>query len=297
MLDSIGAPQIVDIAIGGAVLFLAAAGFWRGLLRELFISASLLLAYLVTLSWAARWGSWIGGERTRLSTAEGQYLAYAGTIVLTILLLGYVGSMLASLPPADLPARVGGAVLGAANALFLITILIVRARQLLLDPNQRQTLADTRVGDWLSGNLDWVLLALAGTGFGLFVGGLMNRRRRLAVITMAGPPPVGASGFRVRRSAPLAPEAEKIDRSPMGSPAAIGGWPEAAGMADTVPITRVSDPSRHTDRPAGARRPSEVAEKRSPFPREQVMRCVSCGERVTEDDRYCPRCGRLLISG
>ena len=56
MLSSVGTSEIIDIAIVGAVLLLGAAGFWRGIVKELFISASILLAYVVTLEWAARWG-------------------------------------------------------------------------------------------------------------------------------------------------------------------------------------------------------------------------------------------------
>ena len=297
MLDSIGTPEIIDIAIVGAVVLLAAAGFWRGVVKELFISASLLLAYTVTLEWAARWGRWIG-DQSSLSTAEGQYAAVAATLFLLTFVLGYVGCTIAGLPPADLPGRLGGLVLGAANALFLIMILIARARQLVLDSAQRQTLGETRIGDWLSGSLDWVILALAGIGIALVAGALMNRRRRLAVVTAAGTPQAGASGFRIRRGVALAPEAEKIDANVVrGSASALSSWPESPNMADTVPLVRVGDPSRRADRPAPSNSSANSFEFGPATGREEVMRCVSCGERITENDRYCPRCGRLLISG
>jgi uncharacterized membrane protein required for colicin V production len=291
MLDSIGTPQIIDIAIAGAIVLLGAAGFWRGVVKELFISASLLFAWVVSLEWAARWGRWLGDQTSSLSTSEGQYVVIVGTIALTTLFLGYIGCTVAGLPPADLPGRLGGLVLGAANSVFVITILITRARQLVLDTDQRQTLEETRIGDWLSSNVDWVVLALLGTGVLLVISGLINRRRRLAVVTLAGAPPAGASGFKVRRGATLAPEAEKIP----ASNAAFGAWPEHA--ADTVPITRVPDPSRYTDRPAVAEKTVVSAQPGFPPSREEVIRCVSCGERITENDRFCPRCGRLLISG
>ena len=295
MLDSIGTPEIIDIAIAGAVLLFALAGFWRGLVKELFISATLLLGYLVTLEWAARWGRWIG-DQTRLTTAEGQYVAIAATIAALTLFLGYIGCTIAGLPPADLPGRLGGLVLGAANAVFAISILITRARQLVLDSSQRATLTDTRIGQWLSSNVDWVLLGGTGTGVVLFAGGLLNRRRRYA-LTVAGTPAAGASGFRIRRPTPLAPEAEKIDASIAASTSALGSWPEARAMADTVPITRVGDPSRSSDRPVVPERTYVSAQPGFPASREEVVRCVSCGERISEDDRFCPRCGRLLISG
>lgn len=295
MLDSIGTPEVIDIAIVGAVLLFALAGFWRGLVKEMFISATLLLGYLVTLEWAARWGRWLG-EQSRLSTAEGQFVAVTGTIAALTLVLGYIGCTIAGLPPADLPGRLGGLILGAANAVFAISVLITRARQLVLDSSQRTTLTETRIGQWLSGNGDWVLLGVTGAGIVLFAGGLTNRRRRLA-ITVTGAPPAGASGFRIRRPTPLAPEAEKIDASIAASASALGSWPEASAMADTVPITRVGDPSRRADRPVVPERTSMTIEPGFPASRDEVVRCVSCGERITEDDRFCPRCGRLLISG
>jgi len=155
-------------------------------------------------------------------------------------------------------------------------------------------LTETRIGDWLSGNLDWVMLALAGVGSVLVLGGLLTHRRRMARVAMTGAPPAGASGFKVRRGVTLAPEAEKIDGSPASS-AAFGAWPEPA--ADTVPLTRVSDPSRYTDRPAVPEKTVVAIQPGFPAAREEVIRCVSCGERITENDRFCPRCGRLLISG
>jgi hypothetical protein len=162
---------------------------------------------------------------------------------------------------------------------------------LVLDANQRQTLEKTRIGDWLSSNFDWVVLALVGVGLLIVIGGLINRRRQLAVVTLAGAPPAGASGFKVRRGATLAPEAEKI---PASNVAAFGAWPEHA--ADTVPITRVSDPSRYNDRPPPPEKTIVAAQPGYPPAREEVIRCVSCGERITENDRFCPRCGRLLIA-
>jgi uncharacterized membrane protein required for colicin V production len=294
MLESIGTPQIIDISIAGAIVLLAAAGFWRGIVKELFISASLLFAWVFSLEWAARWGSWLGDQTSSLSTSEAQFVVIVAIIALATLLLGYAGCTMAGLPPADLPGRLGGLILGAANATFVITVLISRARQLVLNADQRQTLTETRIGDWLSGNLDWVMLALAGVGSVLVLGGLLTHRRRMALVAMTGAPPAGASGFKVRRGVTLAPEAEKIDGSPASS-AAFGAWPEPA--ADTVPLTRVSDPSRYTDRPAVPEKTVVAVQPGFPAAREEVIRCVSCGERITENDRFCPRCGRLLISG
>jgi hypothetical protein len=290
MIDSIGTPEIVDIAITGAVLLLAAAGFWRGVAKELFISASLLLGYVLTLEWAARWGTWIG-DKTRFETAEGQYVAIVGTLLLLTLLIGYLGCNVAGLPPADLPGRFGGLVLGAANALFAIAILITRSEQLVLDRDQRNTLADTRVGEWLSGNFDWLMLGIAASALLVLVVSLFSRRRRSAIVSVITPPPAGSSGFKVRRGAPLAPEAEKITGS--GS---FGGWPDTTGMAHTVPLTRVGDPSRFTDRPAPVQPASEEIQIAFPPSQQEVIRCVSCGERITESDRFCPRCGRLLVA-
>jgi uncharacterized membrane protein required for colicin V production len=289
MISSIGTPQIIDIAIVGAVVLFAAAGFWRGLSKELFISASLLLGYVVTLEWASRWGRWLGDRFSALSTADGQYIAIAGTLFVTTSILGYVGCTVAALPPADLPGRFGGLVLSAANATFAVTVLISRARQLVLDSRQQQTLRKTRIGDWLSGNLDWVMLALAAVAALVLTGGVLMRRRRSALIAMTGAPPAGASGVKVRRRSPLAPEAEKID---VGT--AHGAWP---AQGETVPITRVSDPSRANDRPADPGRTMIAPPPGYTPAREESMRCLSCGERITDQDRFCPRCGRLLISG
>lgn len=297
MLNSMNTSQFIDIAIAGAVILLAVAGFWRGVVKELFISASLLLAYILTLEWAADWGRWVG-DQSRLSVAEGQYVVIVATLAVLTIILGYVGCTIAGLPPADLPGRFGGLLLGAANAILAITILVARARQLVLNDGQRQTVSETQVARRLAANPEWVFLALTACAFVVVIGGLINRRRRLSVITFAGPPPGGASGFKIRRSTPLAPEAEKLDRSAVGEDASrLGAWPAAPELVDTVPLTRVGDPSRHTDRPFASELPRFGGEINDQSDRVEVIRCISCGERITEKDRYCPRCGRLLISG
>jgi uncharacterized membrane protein required for colicin V production len=286
-MDQTSTANIIDIAIISAALLLGIAGFWRGVAKEVFISSALLLGISLAQQWGDRWGNWVG-DQSRLTRDEAVFATSITTVLVVSVILGYVGCMLAGLPPADAPGRVGGFVLGATNAVFAIAVILGWARQHVLNDARLLTLDETRLGSWLSENTDWVLFGATLSALGVVIASWQVRRRRMLIVSAASVRRQPDSGFRFRRDAPLAPEAEKLER-PAGMTSA---WSVPAAYAETAPLTRVPDPSTRSDRPI----PNVGQVESSPalWRTDEVVRCITCGERIGDDDKFCPRCGRQL---
>ncbi len=60
MMEQIGTPEIIDLAVITVCVLMGIAGFWRGVVKESLISAALLFGLVVGLEWGNRWGTWIG---------------------------------------------------------------------------------------------------------------------------------------------------------------------------------------------------------------------------------------------
>jgi hypothetical protein len=133
-----------------------------------------------------------------------------------------------------------------------------------------------------------VLLGATAVALVMLFASWQVARRRRPIVGVAGVPRSGESGFRLRRGSPLAPEPEKIERQP----GTTGTWSIPAAYAETAPLTRVADPSTSSDRPL---REVGQTELNLAFERSAITdRCISCGARIGDDDKFCPRCGRQL---
>jgi uncharacterized membrane protein required for colicin V production len=284
-MDQISTSHIIDLTILAGALLFGVAGFWRGVAKEVFTSAGVLLGYVIAFQWSGRWGGWLD-DQTRLSIEEATFAVSVATLLISLSLFGYGGSGLAGLPPADFPGRVGGLVLATANGVVLIAIMADWARRLVLSDSRVVTLRSTEVGRRLSENTEWVVLAASATGFIVLISSWQVQQRRLPIVSVSGAPRPGESGFRLRRGSPLAPEPVKIERQA----AAAGSWSLPAAYTETAPLTRVPDPSSRGDRPSAGQ--AEFSERS--WRTDDLVRCVACGERIGDDDRFCPRCGRQL---
>ena len=286
-MESLDTKHIIDIAILSATLLLGIAGFWRGIAKEVFLSAGALIGYSLAIQWSGRWGSWLA-DGTRLSALEATFAVAVATLLAVLVLVGYIGCALAGLPPADVPGRLGGFVVGATNGAFVIAVILDWARGRVLNDNRAETLQSTEVGRRLGENPEWVLLGATAVALVLLVASWQVARRRRPIVGVAGAPRPGESGFRLRRESPLAPEPEKIERQP----GTTSAWSIPAAYAETAPLTRVTDPSTSGDRPL---REVGQTELNLAFERSAITdRCISCGARIGDDDKFCPRCGRQL---
>lgn len=286
-MDRLGTPEIIDLLLVGGILILGALGAWRGVVKETFISGALLLGLVVSQQWTSEWSSrvedWFNVSGT---TAE---LAVRIAIPIVVSLsIGYVAGVNAGLPPSDAPGRLGGFVVGALNAVMLAAIIGSAIYDLKLNPGDQATVASTRLARALILDFDRVVLAILAVALLLTIASVWIRKRRMAILVPAGGTRVASSGYQIRRDRPLAPEAEKIET---GAPSE-GHDP----LGETVPISRVADSSRVHDRPPPTQTSWRVPTREDEIAASQeVVRCVSCGERLSADDRFCPRCGRSLV--
>jgi uncharacterized membrane protein required for colicin V production len=286
-MDRIGTPELIDICIVAAILVLALVGSWRGAVKEVFVSASLLLGVLVGDYWTAEWSDRLSGWFD-LSSDTSQLIFQVAIPVVAIVFIGYVASVNAGVPPADAPGRAGGFVVGAMNGIILLSIVSSGMYDHFLSTRERDDLAASWVGSALVFDFDLVALAIGAVALLLSFASVMIRRRRAAILGPGRAQIAGASGFHVRRDGPLAPEAEKLESTT---------WPAGAAspIGETVPLARVVDPSRTSDRVPATPAWNVATEEDVAAARAEVVRCISCGERLSTEDRFCPRCGRSLI--
>src|SRR4051794_32452228 len=148
MLDRIGTPEIIDIVTVAVIVLLGAFGFWRGILKEVLITGGMVVGALLSSFWEIRGANWLA-ENTTFNSDTALFTIRAACIFLGALLFGYVGAHLADLPPADMPGRLGGFVLGCVNGVLLIALLGQPAYALLLDSEQRAHVDNTRVLSWM----------------------------------------------------------------------------------------------------------------------------------------------------
>jgi len=275
---------IVDLATLLFMLILGGLGFWRGIVKESMISGALLFGVVLAATWDERWGTWLATNST-LEPSGAVFVIRAACILASASVFGYIGCHLADIPPADMPGRIGGFIVGLLNAVLLIAILVPAAWLLVLTDRQRTWIDQSHGLDWMQRNPDWLILIVGGIGLLIVAAAILVRRRRAAYLPAIAERP-GSSGYQPRRAEqPLAPEAVKIDPTPGAG--IYSSWNVAPSAAATVPLTRVADPTDGTDR--------NGAQSAIPSPSAESIRCISCGERISAEDRFCPRCGRLLV--
>lgn len=282
-MDRIGTPEVVDIALIAGVLLLGALGSWRGAVKELFGSVSIPLGLLVASEWAVEWSDPVA-DALNVDLADAELLIRLLLLLGPPVLIGYVASVNAGLPPADGPGRLGGFIVGALNAVILFAAVGTAIYDLWLGRADRETVEETRFAHSLIFDFDLIVLAALAIALVLAFASVSVRRRRMAILAPGQHVRPGRSGYHMRRERPLAPEAEKLETGKRPA----GVEPDPFGR--TVPISRVSDRTAVPERP-----PVATGEWGAPNDASDVVRCLSCGERLSADDRFCPRCGRSLV--
>lgn len=298
-MERIDTPFVLDAVLLLVLLLASIGGLWRGVRREIYVSVGLLLGYALAVSWADPWAADLR-DVWSLSADRAHFLVATAFVVVPMLVAGTLGPRAAEHRPPEFAGRVGGALLAIVNLLVAATLVGRWARRDLLGPADERDVRATRILGRVTDELGLVLLGAAAVGLVLLAASLWVRGRRRAQFRRATP--VRAADARVhRREQPaLAPEAEKVEPRTTG----LGGWGARAAArptdaAATVPIPVVTDPSRANGGSVGHDlRDNPTSEwltvTRSEARGESIPRCLSCGERLTESDRFCPRCGRSL---
>jgi uncharacterized membrane protein required for colicin V production len=285
-MDRLSTSDFIDIALIACLLLAAVPGSWRGIVKETFISASLLLGLIVSSFWIDTWADQLV-DWFDLSQDNASLIVAVAVPLLAVVFVGYVASVNAGIPPADVPGRLGGYVLGLLNAVVLASFIGSAIYQYFLRADEQRYVDDSHVARALVFDTDRIMLGVAAVALVLTFASVSVRRRRSAILSPGGSSRQGSSGYQIRRDKPLAPEAEKIETGPETPVDPLG---------QTMPIARVPDSSSALNRPATPASTWNVTTAEDiRAANVEVVRCVSCGERLNADDRFCPRCGRSLV--
>jgi len=309
---------VLDAALLLILLLGSIGGLWRGVRREIYVSVGLLLGYALAVSWADPWAADLR-DIWSISSPRAHFLIAMALVVVPTLGIALLGPRVAERAPPDFAGRVGGAVLAIVNLVVAVALVGRWARQDLLGTGNERDVERTRLAGPVSEEIGLVLIGGLVAAVALLLGAVWVERRRQTGFRRATP--LRAPDARVhRREQPvLAPEAEKVE--PRATK--LGGW--AARSANrpteataTAPLPVIHEASRNggsqpsqSGSPLAA--PNDDSERAQPPPprgrstsewltvasserrSESVDRCLNCGERLTEDDRFCPRCGRSLV--
>lgn len=301
-MERIDTPFVLDALLLLLLLLGSIGGLWRGIRREIYVSVGILLGYALSISWATPWSDDLR-DVWSISADRAHFLIATAFVIVPALVVGTLGPRAAEHSPPDFAGRVGGALLAIVNLLVAATLIGRWARQDLLGPAEERDLQATRIVGRVTEELGLVLLGAAGAGLALLLASLWVRGRRRAQFRRATPIRPADARVHRREQPTLAPEAEKVEPRSTG----LGGWSSRTvsrptDAAATVPIPVITETARNGGGHAGptgqdvpARGSSEWLTVTKPESQaESIARCLSCGERLTESDRFCPRCGRAL---
>lgn len=302
-MERIDTPFVLDALFLLLLLLGSIGGLWRGIRREIYVSVGVLLGYALAISWASPWSGDLR-DFWSISADRAHFLIATAFVIVPALVVGTLGPRAAEHSPPDFAGRVGGALLAIVDLLVAATLIGQWARQDLLGRADERDVAATRIVDRVTEELGLVLLGAAVAGLVLLLGSLWVRGRRRAQFRRATPLRPADARVHRREQPTLAPEAEKVEPRTTG----LGGWSSRGASrptdaAATVPIPVITDTSRNGGGHAEYTGP-DVRDRgssdwltvtRSEGGGESIARCLSCGERLTESDRFCPRCGRSLV--
>jgi uncharacterized membrane protein required for colicin V production len=318
---------ILDILLVLIVLLSMPLGFWRGVNREVFVSAAILHGMAVAATWNDRWGERLA-DWLLLGHATARFLVAIGIILGSTLVVGYAGGALAASGSVVGPwARLSGAALAAANATVLLALALHYIQQDLGTTYSLDVIQDGLIARFLTRHFDWVVLGLGAAWLVTVIGGwiavvIFSPRGDLPVVETVPPPDRGESSRDRRRAvrlpkdpeggkfepdARLASEAPSIVRStPIGTVDPARWSSDRTSPAWSPAPWRTSppadSPNGETGRRLGGRewvrRSSSGDDAESPAKDggQRSRRCERCGQEIGSDDIYCPRCGRGMTS-
>lgn len=158
MTDSI----LLDGLLALIILLAMPIGFWRGLVRETFAAAGILLGFAVAGAWEDRWGRRIA-DLLDVAAATGRFVAGLSLFLLIMLVVGYGGGALAA-PKSTIGlfGRIGGAFVAAANAVVVLVWALGMIARDLATARSFEVMEDGIVAGRLLGDGEWVMLSVAG---------------------------------------------------------------------------------------------------------------------------------------
>lgn len=149
---------VLDILLSLIVILFVPIGFWRGALKEVIVTAAILLGAAIATAWAEPWGDGLAGPLD-MRHGVARFIVAAVALFLAVLLLGYGGGTLLSGWEPGFGGRLLGCVLAAVNGILLLGYALTFINGYLLDNKQDQAINDGRVTGLFLHHFDDVVLA------------------------------------------------------------------------------------------------------------------------------------------
>jgi uncharacterized membrane protein required for colicin V production len=287
-------------------LLLLPIGFRRGLTREVFVTAGLLVGAKLADSWARPWGSDLE-DLIDVRAGSGQLAISIAFIVGGALVFGYAGAAAARIDRPGTWARFGGALLAVINGALIAAFILRDIERFLADEGTQRSLEQSRVARTLLHDFGWVLIGMAAfVLLAIAVSLIVGDRQAVRPVAVATTPTwqMPAPVAKRKRRLGWGRDDGKVEPQARGYNPAVGRYEaDTPHYSDTMPIAPVRPSNWSVDRSQGPTNGNEwleVAQGRGQdtdpgvFPPAEgaTNRCFSCGERLTADDAFCPRCGR-----
>lgn len=167
---------VLDVLLLLLIALFAPIGFWRGPIKELFVTLGILFGVIMADYWARPWGSDLT-EFTSLGADAGAFVMSMFFLVFATFIIGYgIGATLA---PSDMlpETRAVGAAVAAFNGVLLLSFSLQYVRLFLLSDANEESLEDSFISSFLLNEIGWVLMAVAIASVPLILYVLLAGRR------------------------------------------------------------------------------------------------------------------------
>lgn len=167
---------VLDLLLVLLIVLFAPIGYWRGPVKELFVTFGVLFGILLADFWARPWGRDLA-DLTAIGSSGGAFVVAMTFLVTVTFVLGY-GAGAAVAPTNYGPvARAIGAGIALFNGILLIAFSLQYVRVFLLAPSTEEALYDSYIVSFLLDQIGWVLLVVALVAWPLLLAILITGRR------------------------------------------------------------------------------------------------------------------------
>ncbi len=266
---------VLDVLLILLIALFTPIGYWRGPVKELFVTLGVLFGILLADFWARPWGRDLA-DFSDLTDGSGAFIVAMCFLVASTFILGYgIG---AALGPAyhSTEARLLGAGIAALNGTLLLSFALQYFRLYLLSDANEESLDDSYVSQFLLDQVGWILMITAIVAVPILLYILISGRRAYELIYDDGyddypqaTPAVSAAAYERARTANAAtstlpprvpgPPRESESRAYKAEP----GSRQRQAAAETRPL--IVDEPRQTAEPEPMLLSTGVEEARDGF--------------------------------
>jgi uncharacterized membrane protein required for colicin V production len=172
---------VLDVLLILLIALFTPIGYWRGPVKELFVTLGVLFGILLADFWARPWGRDLA-DFSDLTDGSGAFIVAMCFLVASTFILGYgIG---AALGPAyhSSEARLLGAAIAALNGTLLLSFALQYVRLYLLSDANEESLDDSYVAQFLLDQVGWILMITAIIAVPVLLYVLISGRRAYELI-------------------------------------------------------------------------------------------------------------------